>query len=40
MLPVITITREFGSGGHSIAKEVAEQLNLPFGWRDHHQSRT
>lgn len=30
MLPVITITREFGSGGHSIAKEVAEQLNLPF----------
>ena len=30
MLPVITITREFGSGGHSIAKKVAEELNLPF----------
>ena len=30
MLPVITITREFGSGGHSIAKKVAEELNLSF----------
>ena len=27
---VITISREFGSGGHSIGKAVAENLNIPF----------
>ncbi len=30
MLPVITISREFGSGGHSIGKAVAEKLGIPF----------
>lgn len=28
--PVITISREFGSGGHSIAKKLAEVLQVPF----------
>ena len=27
---VITISREFGSGGHSIGEAVAEKLNIPF----------
>ncbi|MDE6454595.1 MAG: cytidylate kinase-like family protein, partial [Dysosmobacter sp.] len=27
---VITISREFGSGGHSIGKTVAEKLGIPF----------
>ena len=27
---IITIGRECGSGGHTIAKKVAEKLNLPF----------
>lgn len=27
---IITISREFGSGGHSIGKAVAERLNIPF----------
>ena len=27
---VITISRQFGSGGHSIAKTVAERLGVPF----------
>ena len=27
---VITISREFGSGGHSIGKAVAEKLNISF----------
>ncbi len=27
---IITISRQFGSGGHSIAKGVAEQLGIPF----------
>lgn len=27
---VITISREFGSGGHSIGKAVAKRLNIPF----------
>lgn len=27
---IITISREFGSGGHTIGKMVAEQLGLPF----------
>ena len=30
MIPVITINREFGSGGHSIAQKVAEKLGIPF----------
>ncbi|MCR5545788.1 MAG: cytidylate kinase-like family protein, partial [Lachnospiraceae bacterium] len=30
MYPVITISREFGSGGHSIGEEVAKRLNIPF----------
>ena len=27
---VVTISRQFGSGGHSIGKSVAEQLGIPF----------
>jgi uncharacterized membrane protein YczE/cytidylate kinase len=27
---VITISREFGSGGHEIGQRIAQQLNLPF----------
>lgn len=30
MYPIITISREFGSGGRSIGKKVAEKLGLPF----------
>lgn len=30
MFPVITISREFGSGGHSIGEAVAKKLNIPF----------
>ena len=30
MYPVITISREFGSGGHSIGEKVAEKLGIPF----------
>lgn len=30
MLPVITISREFGSGGHSIGEKVAKKLGIPF----------
>ena len=30
MYPVITISREFGSGGHDIGKAVAEKLGIPF----------
>lgn len=30
MYPVITISREFGSGGHSIGKQVAKKLGVPF----------
>lgn len=30
MKKIITISREYGSGGHSIAKDVAQRLNLPF----------
>ncbi len=29
MYPIITISREFGSGGHSIGEAVAKELNLP-----------
>ena len=30
MNKIITISREYGSGGHTIAKLVAEKLNIPF----------
>lgn len=30
MYPIITISREFGSGGHSIGEKVAQQLGIPF----------
>ncbi len=30
MYPIITVSREFGSGGHSVGKKVAELLELPF----------
>ncbi len=30
MTPIITISREFGSGGHSIGEKVAEKLGVPF----------
>ena len=30
MYPIITISREFGSGGHSIGQNVAEELGIPF----------
>ena len=30
MYPVITISREFGSGGHSIGEKVAAKLGIPF----------
>ncbi|MCD8355395.1 MAG: cytidylate kinase-like family protein [Clostridia bacterium] len=30
MYPIITISREFGSGGHTIGAAVAEKLGIPF----------
>lgn len=30
MLPVITISRQFGSGGHEIGERLARQLDVPF----------
>ncbi len=30
MLPVITISRQYGSGGHEIGEKVAERLDIPF----------
>lgn len=30
MLPILTISREFGSGGHSIGEKVATELGIPF----------
>ncbi|MCF0128183.1 MAG: cytidylate kinase-like family protein [Pseudobutyrivibrio sp.] len=30
MIPVITISRQFGSGGHSIGEQVAHELGIPF----------
>ncbi|MCF0130794.1 MAG: cytidylate kinase-like family protein [Pseudobutyrivibrio sp.] len=30
MIPVITISRQFGSGGHSIGEQVARELGIPF----------
>ena len=29
-MKVITLSREYGAGGHSIGKKVAEKLNIPF----------
>ncbi len=34
MVPLITISREYGAGGHSIGKQVAEKLGIPFYDRD------
>ena len=30
MKKIITISREYGAGGHSIGKQVAQQLGIPF----------
>lgn len=30
MLPVITIARQYGSGGHEVGERVANALNIPF----------
>ena len=30
MLPIITIARQYGSGGHEIGEKLAERLNIPF----------
>lgn len=30
MLPVITISRQFGSGGHEVGEKLAHKLNIPF----------
>ena len=30
MLPVITISRQFGSGGHEVCERLARELNVPF----------
>ena len=27
---IITVSREFGSGGRTIGKRVAQQLNIPY----------
>ena len=34
MTKIITISREYGAGGHSIGRQVAEQLGIPFYDRD------
>ena len=34
MNKIITISREYGAGGHSIGRQVAEQLGIPFYDRD------
>lgn len=30
MLPVITISRQYGSGGHEVGEKLAQKLDLPF----------
>ena len=30
MLPVITIARQYGSGGHEVGERLAQKLNIPF----------
>lgn len=30
MLPVITIARQYGSGGHEVGERIAKELNIPF----------
>ena len=34
MTKIITISREYGAGGHSIGRRVAEELGIPFYDRD------
>ena len=34
MKKIITISREYGAGGHSIGQQVAEKLGIPFYDRD------
>ena len=29
MLPIITIARQYGSGGHEVGERLAEKLNVP-----------
>ena len=29
MLPIITISRQYGSGGHEVGERLAEKLNIP-----------
>ena len=31
---IITISREYGAGGHSIGQQVAKELGIPFDDRD------
>lgn len=31
---IITISREYGAGGHSIGQQVAKELGIPFYDRD------
>ena len=33
---IIAVGREYGSGGHEIAKMIAERMNLPFYDRNLH----
>ena len=37
MYPIITISREFGSGGHSIGQAVAKELGIPLTFWSHLQ---
>ena len=30
MLPVITIARQYGSGGHEVGEKLAQKLGIPF----------
>lgn len=30
MLPIITIARQFGSGGHEVGEKISEKLGIPF----------
>ena len=34
MNKIITISREYGAGGHSIGQQVAKELGIPFYDRD------
>ena len=35
---IITISREYGAGGHSIGRRVAEELGIPFYDRGYRQT--